>query len=637
MQRRTEINLEEAQLNLQKATINLQQSIEEYGAGSIEAQQASIDLENAQLDLIEAQKEYARRNDISTDASLKLQVAQKGLTDANQLGTQKTQELAAASEELQKKQDNVNITQNQVDIATRKLNQALDNQKWMYVDMGVQIGQLALSIPSFIIILQNLGIGFGGVTAAGGVASAALGGAETGAIAAGAAAGGLTVAMTALTVAIIAVPFVAKSQEMFAAAKAYDSFSGAVDTTTASLVDLDEQMRATTGMGGTRQTTVEPNKMPELGNFNPETGLFDKITETPEKKGWWATWWSEGLAGVIKKFGETKKEADITYKSIIDWNNVTISKLNETGFMLASSTPGSFPIVYSLIQADKQWAIFSVNAINYNSTMNASINSIGKGWNDMSTTASSAWEAIKTKASSILESIKSWASDKIKGIQDLWGALSSNTKNAWDTISKSAGDSINSILNNLKNIPTKITTIHEIAETKTGLTPQPAKQYDIPTALNKFNINPEEHFDWNVSGWKMDYEKGWETMPLITINNIAEAIETPQEGLAILKALQSKATEWEITGDMAGQAGKFQEGVDWWEKYWKSSWNYPQQDFISRPGQQPVSFSSDDTIIGMKNQRGSKEIIINIDNVYGINERQISQALYERFKESINT
>jgi hypothetical protein len=402
-------------------------------------------------------------------------------------------------------------------------------------------------------------------------------------------------------------------------AKAYDTMNGAIDETKAKMIDLDDQMRATTGMGGTRMTTVIP------------------IAPEKEKKGWWATWWSEGLTGVIKKFGETKKEADSTYSSIINWNNVTISKLNETGFMLASNTPGSYPIVYSLIQADKQWLIFTVNAIGYNNTLSTSINSIGKGWDNFSATASSAWEAVKTKASAMLDSIKSGASEKIKSIQDLWGTLSSKTKDAWDIISKSAGDSISNIVNNLKNIPTKITTIHEISETRTGLTPQPAKEYNIPTALNKFNINPEEKFDWNVSAWKMSYETGWENKPWITINNIAESIETPQEGLAILKALQAKKTEWGITGDIQTMIDQLQVGVDWWEKSWKSSWDYPYQDFISRPGQQPVSFSSDDTIIGMKNPRSSGGIIINIDNIYGVSERQISQALYERFKEAINT
>lgn len=51
-------------------------------------------------------------------------------------------------------------------------------------------------------------------------------------------------------------------------------------------------------------------------------------------------------------------------------------------------------------------------------------------------------------------------------------------------------------------------------------------------------------------------------------------------------------------------------------------------DFVMRPGQGPVSFSKDDTLIGVKdvNTLGNG-VTINIENVYGINPSQLSVAL----------
>ena len=69
----------------------------------------------------------------------------------------------------------------------------------------------------------------------------------------------------------------------------------------------------------------------------------------------------------------------------------------------------------------------------------------------------------------------------------------------------------------------------------------------------------------------------------------------------------------------------------------------PQQDFISRPGMQPISFSSEDTIIGMKQLRGlgKGETTVNIEyNVTGntiSSSVDLKQALREHNDEIMNT
>ena len=67
------------------------------------------------------------------------------------------------------------------------------------------------------------------------------------------------------------------------------------------------------------------------------------------------------------------------------------------------------------------------------------------------------------------------------------------------------------------------------------------------------------------------------------------------------------------------------------------------QDFISRPGMQPIPFSSEDTIIGMKQLRGlgKGETTINIEyNVTGNNISStvdLKQALRQYNDELMNT
>lgn len=63
----------------------------------------------------------------------------------------------------------------------------------------------------------------------------------------------------------------------------------------------------------------------------------------------------------------------------------------------------------------------------------------------------------------------------------------------------------------------------------------------------------------------------------------------------------------------------------------------PKQDFISRPGQPATSFSSNDTIIGVKNPAsltgGGGNVSIYIENLSGLDAREISMALGDMLKD----
>ena len=61
------------------------------------------------------------------------------------------------------------------------------------------------------------------------------------------------------------------------------------------------------------------------------------------------------------------------------------------------------------------------------------------------------------------------------------------------------------------------------------------------------------------------------------------------------------------------------------------------KDFISRPGQSPVSFSSDDTIVGMKDVSRMGGISITITgNIYGTNPDEMAEALVDKLRRKIS-
>ena len=64
----------------------------------------------------------------------------------------------------------------------------------------------------------------------------------------------------------------------------------------------------------------------------------------------------------------------------------------------------------------------------------------------------------------------------------------------------------------------------------------------------------------------------------------------------------------------------------------------PENDFVSRPGMSPVSFSPQDTIIGVKNPGalGGSSIIVNIENLSGVDADTIAVALHEQLSTMIS-
>ena len=59
-------------------------------------------------------------------------------------------------------------------------------------------------------------------------------------------------------------------------------------------------------------------------------------------------------------------------------------------------------------------------------------------------------------------------------------------------------------------------------------------------------------------------------------------------------------------------------------------------DFISRPGMSPTSFSPNDTIIGVKNPGAMGGVTISIENIYGLDSDDIAYALQDKLSEMIN-
>ena len=62
-------------------------------------------------------------------------------------------------------------------------------------------------------------------------------------------------------------------------------------------------------------------------------------------------------------------------------------------------------------------------------------------------------------------------------------------------------------------------------------------------------------------------------------------------------------------------------------------------DFIVRPGQEPMSFNPDDTIIGLKDisNLGGTSITINIENIQGLDPDEIAEALQDKLNNIIST
>jgi len=95
------------------------------------------------------------------------------------------------------------------------------------------------------------------------------------------------------------------------------------------------------------------------------------------------------------------------------------------------------------------------------------------------------------------------------------------------------------------------------------------------------------------------------------INKVAEGLK---------KIFKGKSKGGSSTKDPLGDARKAKAESD--AKFG------PMKDFVMRPGHSPVSFSPDDTIIGMKNPgMMGGGITVNIERIYGTDPNEIARAL----------
>ena len=78
-----------------------------------------------------------------------------------------------------------------------------------------------------------------------------------------------------------------------------------------------------------------------------------------------------------------------------------------------------------------------------------------------------------------------------------------------------------------------------------------------------------------------------------------------------------------------------------WEQKEVSADYYTMGDFMSRPGEKPISFSENDTIIGMKSPQklggGGSTVIVNIESVQGLDVDEIANALQQKLLNMVST
>ena len=173
--------LENATLRLQQANQSLadaEQKVDDieksHSRDGLTLEKTQISLEEAQKNFTETLNKYGATSLETRKANLQLQEAQANLTDAQDLGNQKAKELTKAQEDLKNKQDAVTIASNNVDRAQRQLDKTIDDAKWAYVDMGMQLLSTIGNLGTFVNSMKEVTVaskvmagvgGLGGVTA----------------------------------------------------------------------------------------------------------------------------------------------------------------------------------------------------------------------------------------------------------------------------------------------------------------------------------------------------------------------------------------------------------------------------------------------------------------------------------------
>jgi len=334
---RVQRNVENANDRLENATIRLKRAQEDLNQVNKDAVQNQLNLEEATIMNRRAQEELKYFTDrLATGVSFtgeKLRDYEDAQIKAKQASIDLANAQADVTDEARKlkdAQDSVTMAQNGVDKATRGVQKATDDARWAYLDMGLQAGLLTANI---VTLAEKFGIlkmaGIGATTAeigAMGATAARTATAVTGVLAA-------IYGFGAAMVALVTLGTAGYVNQLAAEAQAYDTLGGAVDTTRIKMIDLDQKMKETTGMGGTRQVgmTINPANEAIFGKggqaqFNKDNNITGG-EDSGKEGGIWG--WIKGLFTAQKKTEELSVAYDkMSTQSVNDVNKIIV-KLDE--------------------------------------------------------------------------------------------------------------------------------------------------------------------------------------------------------------------------------------------------------------------------------------------------------------------
>ena len=200
------------------------------------------------------------------------------------------------------------------------------------------------------------------------------------------------------------------------------------------------------------------------------------------------------------------------------------------------------------------------------------------------------WDAIKTKASEIFESIKKIIIDTADKVIEAWSSLPENLGYLLGLIGRYIWEKWDEIRNFFREILPEI--INGIVEWFREL---PGKILEkLQSLLDTVRTKMAE-----IPGIVIDAVKGVK-------DKITQPFRDAADWVRNFKLPSIKMPD--IRGGLSGWSSRIQSGFS-------SAFNNPFNDFISRPGSAPVAFSSDDTIIGVKNPAalGAGGVVINVN------------------------
>lgn len=173
--------LENAKLRLKQATNDLEQAEKDLTDIQENQGKATLQLERAQLNLEDAQKAatfainfYGKESRQAKEATIALKEAQFDLRDSQRAVRKESEDLAQAQQNIIDKQDAVQISTNNMERSQRALQKVINDNRFAFLNMGVQALAVAgnfasflAAVPALIAGLSSIAVSVGAVTIAG--------------------------------------------------------------------------------------------------------------------------------------------------------------------------------------------------------------------------------------------------------------------------------------------------------------------------------------------------------------------------------------------------------------------------------------------------------------------------------------